>query len=160
MMNYHELLEKYFRAETSLDEEAALRKYMCSEEVDEALRPYQPLFQFFEEEKENGLSREFEENLMAVMAQPAKRVRMNNWRRQLLKIAAIAAVLIGAYLFYPVQQKQQQAIDWSKYEITDEQQAYEETMKALELLADKLGKGAKITTKSVAESGKVARYFN
>jgi hypothetical protein len=75
-------------------------------------------------------------------------------------VAAIAAVLIGAFLLLPVQQHKQQAIDWSKYEVTDEQQAYQETMKALELLAEKLGKGAKTTTKSMAETSKVAKYLN
>lgn len=153
-------MEKYFRAETSLEEETALRAYMLSEELGEDLRQYRPLFQFFEEEKENSLSSDFEGKLLAEMDRPAKLVRINSRRRQLLRVAALAAVLTGAYLLLPVQQHRQQAIDWSKYEVTDEQQAYEETMKALELLADKLGKGAKTTTRSMAETRKVAKYLN
>lgn len=159
-MNYHELLEKYFRAETNLDEEARLRSYILSEEVADDLRQYRPLFQFFEEEKEHSLSEGFEEKLLAEMQQPAKTVRLNSWRGTLLRVAVIVAVLIGAFLLLPVQQHKQQAIDWSKYEVTDEQQAYQETMKALELLAEKLGKGAKTTTKSMAETSKVAKYLN
>ena len=62
-MNYHELLEKYFRAETTLDEEARLRSYILSDEVADDLRQYRPLFQFFEEEKEHSLSEGFEEKL-------------------------------------------------------------------------------------------------
>ena len=71
-MNYHELLEKYFRAETTLDEEARLRSYILSDEVADDLRQYRPLFQFFEEEKEHSLSEGFEEKLLAEMQQPAK----------------------------------------------------------------------------------------
>jgi len=159
-MNYHELLEKYFRAETTLDEEARLRSYILSEEVADDLRQYRPLFQFFKEEKEHSLSEGFEEKLLTEMQQPAKTVRLNSWRGTLLRVAVIVAVLIGAFLLLPVQQHKQQAIDWSKYEVTDEQQAYQETMKALELLAEKLGKGAKTTTKSMAETSKVAKYLN
>ena len=47
----NQLLEKYFRAETSLEEEKKLTAYFLSGEIDEHHKQYAPLFGFFEEEK-------------------------------------------------------------------------------------------------------------
>ncbi len=160
MMNYHELLEKYFNAETSLEEEAALRAYMLSDEPDRDLRKYRPLFQFFEEEKEKGLSGDFDDKLRLHLEQPAKTLELKAWHRQWLKVAALVAVLVGTWLFFPEgSRKKPQAIDWNKYEVTEEQQAYKETVKALELLAGKLSKATQTTTKSMAKTRKVAKYL-
>lgn len=47
-----DLIEKYFAGETSLEEEKILRGYFSSPDIDPSLRKYQPLFQFFEVEKD------------------------------------------------------------------------------------------------------------
>lgn len=159
-MNYHKLLEKYFQAESSLEEEELLREYMLSEDVEEDLKKYQPLFRFFEEEKESELDRHFDSKLQTSLSRKTKTIQMPVWRKYILRVAAVAAVLVGLFLIILQTQHKQQAIDWSKYEVTDEQQAYEETMKALGILADKLGKGAKTTTRSMSETRKVAKYLN
>lgn len=88
---------------------------------------------------------------------------MKAWGRNLLRIAAIGAVLIVAALFLrkPAAKPLQQAeIDWSKYEITDEQLAYEETVKALKLVSEKLNSGSKKAADEVKKIKKVSKYFN
>ncbi len=157
------LIEKYFEGETSLEEEAQIRAYFNGEAVDNELKAYQPLFQYFANEGELALSDDFDEKLFQKMEQTAvKVVQLRTWPRQLLRIAAVGAVLVAAmiYLWKPSQPLQQAAVDWSKYEITDERQAYEETVKALKLVSSKLNKGSKKATHEVEKMEKVGKYFN
>lgn len=158
------LLEKYFEGETSLAEEAQLRAYFNGGAVDDELRVYQPLFQHFTKEQEQSLPGDFDEKLFQKLEPAgAKVVQMRTWPRQLLRIAAIGALLITAmvFLWKPQNtQAQHASIDWSKYEITDEQQAYEETVKALRLVSSKLNKGTKKATHEVEKMEKVGKYFN
>jgi hypothetical protein len=158
------LIEKYFEGESSLEEEAQLRAYFNGESVDEELKAYQPLFQHYANERERALSDDFDEKLFQKMEPTAaKVVQLRTWPRQLLRIAAVGAALVVAmiYLWKPSQPlTQQAAVDWSKYEITDEQQAYEETVKALKLVSSKLNKGSKKATQEVEKMEKVGKYFN
>ncbi|MCF8246577.1 MAG: hypothetical protein K9J37_17130 [Saprospiraceae bacterium] len=159
------LIEKYFEGETSLEEEARLRDYFNSGEgVAEDLREFQPLFQHFSTERDRGLSDDFDEALFQKMDLPdTKVVRMNTRPRHLLRIAAVGAVLVGAMFFLQKNNSthaQQASIDWSKYEIKDEKIAYEETVKALKLLSNKLNKGTKRAGEEMKELEKVGKYFN
>lgn len=156
------LIEKYFEGETTLQEEAELRRYFNSDEVDESLRQYQPLFRHFENEKAQGLSADFDQKLLERLEGSAKVVRMQGRQRTWLRVAAIGAVLTGAffYLQRPVSPAQQQAINWDKYEIKDEKVAYDETVKALRLLSSKLNKGSKKAVLEVGKVEKVSKYFN
>jgi hypothetical protein len=157
------LLEKYFDGETSLEEEAQLRAYFKGEAVDDELRVYQPLFQHFVQEQGVALSNDFDDKLLQKLgANEAKVVQMRNWPKQLLRIAAVGAVLLIAMvaIWKPQPPAQQASIDWSKYEITDERQAYEETLKALRLVSSKLKKGTEKATHEVEKMEKVGKYFN
>ncbi len=157
------LLEKYFDGETSLEEEAQLRAYFNGEAVDDELRVYQPLFQHFAQEQGIALSDDFDDKLLQkIGANEAKVVQMRNWPKQMLRIAAVGAVLLVAMvaIWRPQTQAQQASIDWSKYEITDEQQAYDETLKALRLVSSKLKKGTEKATHEVEKMEKVGKYFN
>ncbi len=159
------LINKYFEGETSLEEEAQIREYFNSgEPVAEDLREFQPLFQHFSAEREMVLSDDFDETLFQKMEAPqAKVVRMSTWPKQLLRIAAIGAVLVVAMIFFQksnTSQAQTASIDWSKYEIKDEKVAYEETVKALKLLSSKLNKGTKKAGEEMKELEKVGKYLN
>jgi len=46
----NELLERYFNAETTLEEEEYLRLYFTKQEVDSELKKYAPLFNYFSQE--------------------------------------------------------------------------------------------------------------
>ena len=158
------LLEKYFNGETSLEEEAQLRVYVNDGAVDDDLKVYQPLFQHFTEEQGTALSDDFDDKLMQkIGATEAKLVPMRTWPRLLLRVAAVGAVLLIAMVAIWRPQKpqaQQASIDWSKYEITDERQAYDETVKALRLVSSKLRKGSEKATHEVEKMEKVGKYFN
>lgn len=158
------LIEKYFEGETSLEEEARLRAYFNGEEVSEDLKVYQPLFEHFTNEQSQELSADFDKKLFQNLEnQDGKIVQMRAWPKYLLRIAAVGAVLLAAmiYLSNPTAPAQQTAaIDWSKYEVTDEKVAYEETVKALKLLSSKLNKGTKKAGKEMKELEKVGKYLN
>ncbi len=158
------LIEKYFEGETSLEEEAQLRAYFGSGAVDDDLKVYQPLFHHYTSEKELVLSDDFDEKLFQELEiAEGKVVKMRTWPKQLLRIAAVGAVLVAAMIFLQktnTTQAQQAAVDWSKYEITDEQEAYEETVKALKLVSSKLKKGSKKASDEVGKMEKVGKYFN
>ncbi len=157
------LIEKYFEGETSLEEEAMLRDYFNNGEVEEELSAYQPLFQYIANEQAQALSDDFEEQLFQRLEIAPKIVQMRQWPRQVMRIAAVAAVLVVAMLFLQktnTTQAQQAAVDWSKYEITDEQQAYDETVKALKLLSSKLNKGTKKAEQEMEKMEKVGKYFD
>ncbi len=96
-------------------------------------------------------------------AAEVKIVKMRTWPRNLLRIAAVGAVLVVAMVFLQksnTSYAQQASVDWSKYEITDEKQAYEETVKALKLVSSKLNKGSKKAVHEVEKMEKVGKYFN
>ncbi|HFA48611.1 MAG TPA: hypothetical protein ENJ95_06270 [Bacteroidetes bacterium] len=157
------LIEKYFDGKTSLQEEAELRAYFNSDQVEESLQQYQPLFQYFKNEKEVQLSEGFEAQLFEKMEGGAKVVKMKTWRPNLLRIAAVGAVLLAAFLYFyenkntPPQHAQ---IDWSKYEVTNETMALKETEKAFEILASSLNKGKNKTAKELAKTEPAAKYLN
>lgn len=158
------LIEKYFKGETNLEEEARLRDYFNSEEVDESLRPYQPLFRFFEAERQHVPGDDFDRKLLARMENEAGIVKMKPRHRNLLRIAAAAAIALGVLLFLQKtagpSAAQTTGIDWSKYEITDEQVAYEQTVKALKLVSEKLNKGSAKTSQEIGKIEKISKYFD
>ena len=155
------LIEKYFDGKTSLEEEAQLRAYFNGKNVDEHLRQYQPLFCFFENEKERCVSEDFEERFFKKTDRQAKIVSMKNWRRKLIQIAAAAAVLFGAFvLLQPPPPATHANIDWSAYEITDEQIAVQQTIDALKLLSAKLNKGKNQTVDNITKAKPATKYLN
>ena len=47
----HELLQRYFDGATSLNEERELQRFYAGKDIPDALKPFQPLFAFFAEER-------------------------------------------------------------------------------------------------------------
>ena len=69
MMDYkyiEQLLERYFLAETTLEEEHILHLFFSQEQVPEAFRPYQPLFCYGNAADET-LSSDFDERIMELI---------------------------------------------------------------------------------------------
>lgn len=110
------LLEKYLEASTSIAEEKELRAYFSQESVASHLKQYAPMFQYFSLAKEERYTKEL----------PLKKRSINyKW----LSIAAMAVLLFGIYFGKGYQEKKE-----AEY-------AYNETKKALTLLADNFNKG-------------------
>jgi len=110
------LLEKYLEASTSVAEEKELRTYFSQESVPTHLEQFAPMFQYFSLAKEERFTKQV----------PLKT------RRDYFKwasVAAVAVLMFGIY-FGNEYQKQKEA-----------EFAYNETKKALSLLADNFSRG-------------------
>ena len=118
--NIEKLLEKYFEATTSAAEERSLREYFSQEEVAPQLEQYKPIFAYFSEAKKERFTKQ-------VPLKPRK--NYYKW----ISVAAVAVVAFGIYFGNAYQQQQK--------EKADALFAYNETKKALSLLAENFGKG-------------------
>ena len=156
----NKLIEKYFNGETSLSEEASLRKYFNSGNVANDLKQYEPLFQYFEAEQESVLTEDFDNKLFEKLETGAKIVPMRSKRFVLLRVAAAIVFLIASFFLFqnisePEPSTKTAQIDWEQYEPETPEEAYEETKKALQLLAMKLNKGTKKAAKEVSKMEKI-----
>lgn len=115
------LLEKYLEASTSIAEEKELRAYFSQESVPAHLEQYAPLFQYFTTAKEERFTKQL----------PLKTRRINfKWA----SVAAVAVLMFGIYFGNEYQEKK-------NYEQEQARLAYNETKKALNLLASNFNRG-------------------
>ncbi|MFT6838456.1 MAG: hypothetical protein ACJAZR_001991 [Sediminicola sp.] len=110
------LMEKYFEATTTVAEEEALRNYFLNEKVAPHLEQYTPLFQFFSKAKEEQFTKQ-------VPLKPRK--KQYRW----LSVAAVAVLVFGIYFGKSYQEKRE-----AEY-------AYQQTKRALTLLATNFSRG-------------------
>jgi len=138
------LLEKYWQAETSVEEESRLKAYFQRKDVAEDLEHYRGLFQFFEEEALIELPGEIE-----VPAQKSSTIRnlSTNWIRS---VAAAVILALGIY-FFIMPDKENVAVRDLAYVDTYEspELAYEEAKKALFYLSGKMNKGVSTAANSL-----------
>lgn len=131
----HILLQKYFEAETSLDEENELINYFSSEGIDENLKMYVPVFSGMkelsaEEDPEMG------DDLMNYILESEHKEKLRyRWMWQI--VTGVAASVILALLAVNFYGNKNQ---W-KDTFTDPNQAYSEASKTLEFVAGKYNKG-------------------
>ncbi len=95
-----QLVERYFEAETTLQEEQILRAFYAQADADmpEELRRYAPIFEAFDEQP--ALGDDFDERLLSLTeGQPqrvkARTVSLTERLRPLFKAAAIVAVVLS-----------------------------------------------------------------
>lgn len=145
-----------------MEQEELLRAYFTGTDVEEDLKMYVPLFAHFKAASNQALGSQFDQKLKAALPQ-AKLVPIRS-NRTWLRVAAVGAALLVAGMFLVknnfLKPSQPTAIEWSKYEITDEQVAYEETVKALKLVSSKMHKGTSKASKEVDKMEKVSKYLN
>ncbi|NAS11700.1 hypothetical protein [Poritiphilus flavus] len=115
------ILEKYFEATATEAEERTLKNYFLEGDIAPHLEQYAPMFTYFSEAKEERFTRQVPLNT---------RSRYYKW----ISVAAVALVAFGIYFGTEYQQKR--ALERQEAEI-----AYQETKKALDLLATNFGKG-------------------
>lgn len=131
----HILLQKYFDAETSLAEENELITYFSSEEVDEKLKMYVPMFSGMRElSAEEDL--ELGEELMNYILESEHKEKVKyRWMWQMVTGVAASVILVMLAVNYFTSRNQ-----WSDT-YSDPQQAYAEASKTLEFVAGKYNKG-------------------
>ncbi len=116
LVKIEELLEKYFEATTTVAEEETLRTYFSQKDVAPHLEQYTSMFQYFSNAKEERYTKQV----------PLK--TKNNFYKW-SSIAAVAVLVFGIYFGNKYQERKE-----AEY-------AYQETKRALNLLAENFGKG-------------------
>ena len=138
--NIEKLLEKYFEATTTAAEEETLRRYFSEENVATHLEQYTPMFQYFSNAKEEEFTKQ-------VTIKP---------KRNYFKWASVAAVAILTFGIYFGNEYREKQLEQEKAQI-----AYNETKKALNLLAENFNKGTeKIVYLNQFEETKQKIYKN
>ena len=112
------LLEKYYEAETTLQEEKTLRDYFSEEEVPAHLSEHKDLFNFFNESSLETSTRSIE---------LSKRTIALRW----LSVAAVVVFFVSVYGLYLQNEAEKQ----------EARLAYAETQRALEMISKSLNKG-------------------
>lgn len=122
-----QLLEKYFDAQTSIEEEKELKKYFSSSDVAQHLQQYKPLFGYTIQARQEQFS--------AVL--PLK----TNKRKSIFWISAAASVivLLGVSLFTYNHYNQPKSNDLGTFD--DPEIAYKETQKALAMISEHVNIG-------------------
>jgi hypothetical protein len=92
------LLEKYWLAETTVEEEKAIADYFRGGDIDPALEPYRPFFDYIEEESQVSPSPDLETRILAAV-QPVRSL----WGLKTGYAAAAAVILCVSSLFLALQ---------------------------------------------------------
>lgn len=147
-----ELLEKYWRCETSLEEEQQLKEFFQHGQADDSLREAAPLFQYFAVEKNKTLQENFEQGVTKQLRQrqEGKIIHMVSFRNVARIAAGLVVVVMATYFVRQEIRKSYPQELQDTY--TDPQMAFEETKKALMLISNSFGKAKR-------EAGKM-KVFN
>ena len=119
------LLKNYLEAKTSVADEKILKDYFSQDDIAPHLEAYRPMFRYFAVSKKEQLTK-------GVSLGKKKNVskQMYSW----LSVAAIALLMVGAYFGKSYHEQQQLEKQKAEY-------AYQETKKALDLLAENFSRG-------------------
>lgn len=169
MKNPKVLLDKYFEGETSLEEEAQLRRYFQeTEKLPPHLEPYGALFAYFEspipafsQKGEDKLRQALQEKQRSQAAKVRPLNRLSSLRPW-LAAASIALVLsLGFWWANSDSQRatgamaahsaEEETIDWSKYEAESPEVAYQNMAEAFKLVSRKMDEGKKQALRGIKE---------
>jgi hypothetical protein len=94
-----ELLDKYWKCETSLNEEQLLREYFNGDHVDDRLKENVALFKFFQHQRNESVEDVgFDDKVVSKINKPTK-TRSVSWLYNAVRIAAGVLVLVTAMWF-------------------------------------------------------------
>ena len=94
-----QLLERYWKCETSLEEEEILRTFFSQKDVPASLLPYKDLFTYEQTEKKQCvLGDDFDERMLSMVNEPqpvkARTISLTQRLKPLFKAAAIVAIIL------------------------------------------------------------------
>ncbi|MGI9532500.1 hypothetical protein [Lutimonas sp.] len=121
LVKIENLLEKYFEATTTIQEEAVLKEYFAQDNVAPHLMEHKDLFNFFSDSSLETSNRTIELNDKKKKTIPLR------W----LSIAAMLVFFFGVYSIYQKNESEKE----------EARLAYMETQKALDLISNSLNKG-------------------
>ena len=91
------LLERFWKCETSQEEEGILRAFFRQKDIPQSLEPYRSLFVYEDEAKETKLGADFDEKMLKLVEQPsvnARRITLALQLRPFFKAAAAVAIVL------------------------------------------------------------------
>ena len=135
------LLDKYWEAETTLEEEQELIRFFTEEEVPTHLSEAAQVFRYFALQKTPKINDpSFDERVIGAenVTAPPHKTKVIRWdlKRALNIAAAVGGVVVASFII-----RNQIVVDQASDTFDDPKVAFEETKKALELLSTKLNKG-------------------
>ena len=154
------LLDKYWEAETTLEEESALAAYFRQPDIDPRLRPFREMFVYFEQESRVTPGEGFEKRILEAVRQagesgelrpdhgaPVRRM----WRGVNASYAAAAAVIlvIGLFIMVPSSRREAAAAASVKDTYEDPQQALAAIRHALFTASARMNQGKAIAQKNM-----------
>lgn len=136
-----ELLEKYWNAETTLEQEQELRAFFQGSNIPESLNETATLFRYFENEKSRKLNEKFDADVTKQLQQRqgGKIVPMTDWFR-IARVAAGIVVVVAAVFLIGKQVRERGEIADTE---SDPKLAFEETKKALLMISKNFHKAQK-----------------
>ncbi len=147
--NIKQLLERYWKCETSLEEENQLRDFFTNtSEVPADLLPYKDLFVYQSEEQKVGLGDDFDARMLAKIGEApvvkAKRMTLISRFKPLFRAAAVVAVflMLGNVAQRSLFQNDALDYNYNNYKDTydDPNVAYKKVSSALLILSDEINK--------------------
>jgi len=143
------LLDKYWKGETTLQEEEALRYfYRHCRQMPEELAGYKELFLYQEAERQNRLGSDFDRKILASI--PGNRPA--GWRKW-LQVAAVLLLLIALSQWLTAIR------ETPKDTCQTPEQALTEVRQALNFVASKMNRGQQLWEKSMDEMEWINRYI-
>ena len=97
------LLEKYFKAETSVNEENELKNYFLGDNIDPEYEIYRPMFVAFSQEKQQKIQPEIK------IIEPKKRKAFRVWLKT-ISYSGIAAAILLTFWFQQPKNNQNYAV--------------------------------------------------
>jgi hypothetical protein len=135
-----ELLEKYWKCETSLQEEDKLRRYFQQQDIPQDLRKYSGMFRYFSSGRGKELDGSFDDRIIRMIGN-----RKSGRQRFLSSLFKIAAAVLLILSFVVINERVIKVKDQAKKVVEDTfkdpEKALEETKKVLFYVSEKLNRG-------------------
>jgi hypothetical protein len=148
--NIKDLIEKYWRCETSIEEEKFLKEYFSQPGIPEDLKPYAGLFQFYNSidglEPPNDFNADLLNNVNSDLVANKKLERKNySW---IYKSAAVISLAVASIFVYEkiASNKNESEIAF-KDSFDNPEDALKEAKRAILMVSNKLDKGKKAAFK-------------
>lgn len=136
----NELLDKYWEAETSPEEEKELRDYFANGNVAPQHEAFRPLFGYFNQQQNITYTLPDPDAIRKKAEEETKVRGLVVYRKYIYAAAAVFALVLASwFIFQNVQLKPEPMANVT--EIEDPEEAYRVTMAALAMVSGKLNKG-------------------
>jgi hypothetical protein len=147
-ININKLLEKYWNAETDLNEEATLSKYFAGDEIAPEHEQYKPLFQIYN--MASGIK--YEKPIEIPKETPVIGIRRwANWNVIGIAASFLILITIGVYNFGTNSNLDSTSYLMESIAVTEEDEALEVTMDALAYLGVKWDNSSQIIQNNVSK---------